>query len=55
VILAIMVGRSRVSAMHRFWHNRFAWLRDTTHASVERCISRAQLPGFRATKGDLQG
>jgi predicted transposase YbfD/YdcC len=48
VILAIMVGRSRVSAMHRFLPNRFAWLRETTHASVERCISRAQLPRLLA-------
>jgi predicted transposase YbfD/YdcC len=48
VILAIMVGRSRVSAMHRFLYNRFEWLRDTTQASVERCISRAQLPRLLA-------
>jgi predicted transposase YbfD/YdcC len=48
VILAIMVGRSRVSAMHRFLRNRFGWLRETTHASVERCISRAHLPRLLA-------
>jgi predicted transposase YbfD/YdcC len=48
VILAIMVGRSRVSAIHRFLRNRFGWLRDTTHASVERCISRAHLPRLLA-------
>lgn len=48
VILAIMVGRSRVSAIHRFLRNRFEWLRDITHASVARCISRAHLPRLLA-------
>jgi predicted transposase YbfD/YdcC len=48
VILAIMAGRSRVSAIHRFLHNRLAWLRETTHASVARCISRAHLPRLLA-------
>jgi len=48
VILAIMAGRSRVSAMHRFLHNRLAWLRDTTQVAVERGISRAQLPRLLA-------
>src|SRR5262249_26700625 len=48
VILALMVGRSRVSASHRFWHNRFAGLRETTHTSVERGISRAHLPRLLA-------
>lgn len=45
VILAIMAGRSRVSAIHRFLRNRFAWLRELTQAAGEQgCISRAQLP-----------
>ena len=48
VILAIMAGRTRVLAMHRFLHNRLAWLCETTQASVERCISRAQLPRLLA-------
>ena len=48
VILAIMAGRSRVSAIHRFLRNRFGWLRDTTQAAVERCISRAHLPRLLA-------
>jgi predicted transposase YbfD/YdcC len=48
VILAIMVGRSRVSAIHRFLHNRFEWLRDTTHTAGARCISRAHLPRLLA-------
>ncbi|HEX9841259.1 MAG TPA: ISAs1 family transposase, partial [bacterium] len=48
VILAIMVGRARVSAMHRFLRNRLAWLCETTQASVERCITRAQLPRLLA-------
>jgi predicted transposase YbfD/YdcC len=48
VILAIMVGRSRVSAIHRFLHNRFEWLRDTTHTAGVRCISRAHLPRLLA-------
>jgi predicted transposase YbfD/YdcC len=48
VILAIMVGRSRVSAIHRFLRHRFEWLRDTTHAAVARGISRAHLPRLLA-------
>jgi predicted transposase YbfD/YdcC len=48
VILAIMAGRSRVSAIHRFLHHRLAWLCATTQASVKRCISRAQLPRLLA-------
>jgi len=48
VILALMVGRSRVSAIHRFLRNRLAWLRATTHASGARCISRAHLPRLLA-------
>jgi predicted transposase YbfD/YdcC len=48
VILAIMAGRARVSAIHRFLHNRFTWLRDTTQASVACGISRAQLPRLLA-------
>jgi len=48
VILAIMAGRSRVSAIHRFLHNRLAWLRETTQVAVERGISRAQLPRLLA-------
>jgi predicted transposase YbfD/YdcC len=45
VILAIMAGRSRVSAIHRFLRNRFEWLRELTQATSEQeCISRAQLP-----------
>ena len=48
VILAIMAGRARVSAIHRFLRNRFEWLRDMTQASVVRCISRAHLPRLLA-------
>ena len=48
VVLAIMVGRSRISAIHRFLRNRFAWLQESTHAAVERSISRAQLPRLLA-------
>src|SRR4029434_9416314 len=48
VVLAIMVGRSRVSAIHRFMRNRLAWLREHTHVAVTRCISRAQLPRLLA-------
>jgi DDE_Tnp_1-associated len=48
VILAIMAGRSRVSAIHRFLRNRFGWLRELTQAGVERCISRAHLPRLLA-------
>jgi len=48
VILAIMAGRARVSAMHRFLRNRFAWLREITHAPVTRCLSRAHLPRLLA-------
>jgi predicted transposase YbfD/YdcC len=48
VILAIMAGRSRVSAMHRFLRNRFEWLRELTQATSPQCISRAQLPRLLA-------
>jgi predicted transposase YbfD/YdcC len=48
VVLAIMVGRARVSAIHRFLHNRFAWLREHTHVAAKRSISRAQLPRLLA-------
>lgn len=49
VILAIMAGRSRVSAIHRFLRNRFAWLRELTQAaSAHGCSSRAQLPRLLA-------
>ena len=49
VILAIMAGRSRVSAIHRFLRNRFEWLRELTQAASEPgCISRAQLPRLLA-------
>ncbi len=48
VILAIMAGRSRVSAIHRFLRNRFAWLRALTQVTSARCISRAQLPRLLA-------
>jgi predicted transposase YbfD/YdcC len=48
VVLAIMVGRSRVSAIHRFMRNRLAWLQGSTHVAVTRCISRAQLPRLLA-------
>jgi predicted transposase YbfD/YdcC len=48
VVLAIMAGRSRVSAIHRFLRNRFEWLRESTQTVVGRCISRAQLPRLLA-------
>lgn len=48
VVLAIMVGRSRVSAIHRFMRNRLAWLRECTHVAATRCISRAHLPRLLA-------
>jgi hypothetical protein len=48
VILAIMAGRSRVSALPRFLRNRFGWLRESTQAASARCISRAQFPRLLA-------
>lgn len=48
VSLAIMAGRSRVSAIHRFLRNRFMWLRALTRVAEARCISRAQLPRLLA-------
>lgn len=48
VILAIMAGRARVSAIHRFLRNRFAWLCEITQAPVARCLSRAHLPRLLA-------
>src|SRR4029450_3673289 len=46
--LALTLGRPPVSAIHRFLHNRFEWLRDTTHTAGARCISRAHLPRLLA-------
>ena len=43
-ILAIMVGRSRVSSIHRFLRHRLEWLGELTKTQANRCISRAQLP-----------
>jgi hypothetical protein len=48
VLLALMPGRARVSAIHRFLRNRFVWLRELTHAPVTRCLSRAHLPRLLA-------
>jgi predicted transposase YbfD/YdcC len=48
VLLALMAGRARVSAIHRFLRNRFVWLRELTHAPVTRCLSRAHLPRLLA-------
>src|SRR5262245_21505794 len=48
VILAIMAGRSRVSAIDRFLGNRLSWLRDATQTGAERCIARAHLPRLLA-------
>lgn len=52
VVLALMAGRAEVSAIHRFLHNRLAWLRELTHAPVTTpCLSRAHLPRLLA-RGD---
>jgi predicted transposase YbfD/YdcC len=48
VILAIMAGRARVSAIHRFLRNRWSWLSEITNTPVTRCISRAHLPRLLA-------
>jgi hypothetical protein len=48
VLLAIMAGRARVSAIHRFLSNRWSWLSEITHTPVPRCISRAHLPRLLA-------
>ena len=48
VVLAIMAGRARVSAIHRFLRNRLEWVRESTKTAVARCISRAQLPRLLA-------
>jgi hypothetical protein len=48
VILALMAGRARVSAIHRFLRNRCVGLREITHAPGARCISRAPLPRLLA-------
>jgi len=48
VLLALMAGRARVSAIHPFLRNRFVWLRELTHAPVTRCLSRAHLPRLLA-------
>lgn len=48
VILAMMAGRARVSAIHRFLRHRLGWLSEITHTPVTRCISRAHLPRLLA-------
>ena len=44
VILAILVGRSRVSSIFRYIHNKIEWLREVTQIHDATPISRAHLP-----------
>lgn len=44
VILAMMAGRARLSAIHRFLTHRWEWLCNLTQTTAPRCISRAHLP-----------
>lgn len=48
VILAMMAGRARVSAIHRFLTHRWEWLCELTQTTTPRCISRAHLPRLLA-------
>jgi predicted transposase YbfD/YdcC len=43
-VLAIMVGLSTVSGIHRFLKNKWFWLQEITQKSIKNCISRAHLP-----------
>lgn len=44
VIIAILVGRTKTSPIHRFLKNKFEWLCEITNFEAENVISRAQLP-----------
>ena len=48
VVLAIMLGRSKLSSIHRHIWNRADWLREVTGMPQARLISRAHLPRLLA-------
>ncbi len=48
VALAVMVGRSSVSGIHRYIKNRIKWLRKRTGYTQAQVVSRAQLPRILA-------
>lgn len=43
-VLAVLVGRQKLSSIHRFIHNRWAWLCELTQIPPIKPISRAHLP-----------
>lgn len=47
-VLAVLVGRQRVSSVHRFICNRLDWLHELTQIPKGRAISRAHLPRLLA-------
>jgi predicted transposase YbfD/YdcC len=47
-VLAIMVGRSKVSSIHRYMENKADWLRQVTKTPKARLVSRAHLPRLLA-------
>lgn len=44
VIIAILIGRTKASSIHRYLKNKFDWLCEITNFEAECVISRAQLP-----------
>jgi predicted transposase YbfD/YdcC len=47
-VLATLVGRQKLSSIHRFIRNRLDWLHELTHIPKGRPISRAHLPRLLA-------
>jgi len=47
-VLAILVGRSKVSSIHRYIENKVDWLRKVTKTRKAKSISRAHLPRILA-------
>ena len=43
-VLAIMLGRSKLSSIHRYIGNKAGWLREVTKKPKARLVSRAHLP-----------
>ena len=48
VVFATLVGRSKVSGLHRYMTNKIEWLREVTGNKDATPISRVHLPGMSA-------
>ncbi len=46
VVLATLVGRHKLSSIHRFIKHRFEWLCELTKSKIIKPISRSHLPRF---------